>query len=420
MGDFITHYLDYAKSTPEVPMNYSRWAGLIGLGAYLGRQYYFEHGNFLIHPNIYGMLIGVAGARKGTAIKLMKRVFTAAGYTSFSAERTSKEKFLLDLSGEADPSEPQNVEDILEKNLFANNPSQDTREVFIAIDEFNDFIGNGNIEFISMLGNMWNYQGVYTNRIKSGKSVSISNPTISIFGGNTPTNFALAFPPAIVGQGFLSRMIIIHGEPNGKRVTFPPAPTPESTEAIVSHLRQIRATCQGPATLTATAEHLLDAIYQAQLGVADARFESYSQRRLDHLIKLCIIHSAARSSTTITERDVVVANTILVHAEQFMPKALGEFGKAKNSDVAHRVLSIIQSNHGVTNLKDIWHQVSNDLENLQALGTILTNLEEAGKLQRVTKPISGFLPRHEVLDMDKYRNFIDLTILSPEERNMKV
>lgn len=419
MGDFISHYLEYAHTTPEVPANYSRWSALVGLGAFLGRQYYFQHGNFHIVPNIYCQLIGVAGARKGTAIKLAKKVLLAAGYNSFSAEKTSKEKFLLDLSGEGDEPTQSTAEDILEANLFGADQSGDCKEVFIAIDEFNDFIGTGNIEFISMLGNMWNYQGAYTNRIKSGKSISILNPTISILGGNTPTNFALAFPPAIVGQGFLSRMIIIHGEPNGKRVTFPPSPTTEQTGAIVERLRSIKATVIGCAELTNGAEATLDAIYQAHLGVNDVRFESYSQRRLDHLIKLCLIVSASAARSSITERDVIYANTILCHAELYMPKALGEFGKGKNSDVSHKVLSVIQANHGVTTLKELWKQVHQDLNDLRELGNILNNLHEAGKIQRVPS-VGGFLPQHQLLDDDRNSKFIDMTLLTQEEREMKI
>lgn len=418
-GDFITHYLQYARTTPEVPTNYSRWSALVGLGAYLGRQYYFQHGNFHIVPNIYCQLIGVAGARKGTAIKLAKKILLAAGYNSFSAEKTSKEKFLLDLSGEGEDPSNSSVEDILEKNLFGADASGDCREVFIAIDEFNDFIGTGNIEFISMLGNMWNYHGAYTNRIKSGKSISILNPTISILGGNTPTNFALAFPPAIVGQGFLSRMIIIHGEPNGRRVTFPPSPTTEQTAAIVDRLRSIKNSVIGPAELTSGAEATLDGIYQTCAGINDVRFESYSQRRLDHLIKLCLIVSASSCRSTITEHDVIYANTILSHAELYMPKALGEFGKGKNSDVSHKILSIIQANPRVTTLKDIWKQIHQDLNDMRELGNILNNLQEAGKIQRVPS-VGGFLPQHQLLDEGRGSKFIDMSLLTDEERGMKI
>jgi len=418
--DFISLYLDYAKTTPEVPTNFSRWAAIVGLGAYLGRSFVFEHGNFHIVPNIYAQFIGVAGARKGTAIKLMKKVFSAAGYNSFSAERTSKEKFLLDLSGEGDFSSPSAADDILEQNLFGSPSSAGYREVFIAIDEFNDFIGTGNIEFISMLGNLWNYTGVYENRIKSGKSVAIQDPYISILGGNTPTNFALAFPTAIVGQGFLSRMIIIHGEPNGKRVTFPPAPTKQQTEHIVNCLRTIKTACIGAADLDSAAEKALDAIYRSGIGVSDVRFESYSQRRFDHLVKLCLITAASRASLKITEQDVIYANTILVHAEQFMPRALGEFGKAKNSDVAHKVMSIIHAGGGaVVKLRDIWAQVSTDLDEMKHLVTILSNLEEARKIQRIPS-LGGYLPHHKLVDTSKAESFVDWSLLTDEEREMKV
>ncbi|MFK5283171.1 hypothetical protein ACI3PL_26730, partial [Lacticaseibacillus paracasei] len=75
-------------------------------------------------------------------------------------------------------------------------------ESFIAADEFNNFIGLGNTDFISILGELWDYEGVYDYRLKNSKSVFIPYPTISILGGNTPTGFSQAFPPESIGQGF--------------------------------------------------------------------------------------------------------------------------------------------------------------------------------------------------------------------------
>jgi len=48
------------------------------------------------------MLIGEAGARKSTSIKLVKKLLGASGYTDFSANKTTKEKFLVDLQREED------------------------------------------------------------------------------------------------------------------------------------------------------------------------------------------------------------------------------------------------------------------------------------------------------------------------------
>ena len=150
-GDFISQYLTYAGET-EVPAFFSRWAALSGIGAYLGRQYYFQHGHFNIYPNQYCMLIGSPGTRKSTAIKLMRKLLQDAGYSTIAADKTTKEKFMLDLAG---ADEPVSTEDILETNLFGDLANEQDAEMFVMADEFNDFFGNGNIEFISLLGTLW-------------------------------------------------------------------------------------------------------------------------------------------------------------------------------------------------------------------------------------------------------------------------
>lgn len=410
--DFFSHYLKYTSNI-EPPAVFNRWALITAVGAFLGRQYYLEHGHFHICPNMYVMLMGVSGTRKSTAIKLIRKLIIAAGYNTIAADKSTKEKFLLDLAGE--DTEHMNGKDILEENLFGN--ASEDREIFITADEFNDFFGNGNIEFISLLGTLWDYQGIYRNRIKTGKSVSISNPTVSILGGNTPTGFSLAFPVEALGQGFFSRILLIHGEPSGKRITFPTPPSADSTEFIISYFRAIKQQVIGSAKLTSDAERLLDKIYKLHPAIDDVRFEPYSQRRLTHLFKLCLITSAIRLSTEITERDVITANTILSYAEQFMPKALGQFGKAKNSDVVHKVYQLICSKDKVWTLTDIWSHVNNDLEKIGQLGEIMANLAQAKKIQAVPSA-GGFLPIRRTLTEDK--TLVDFSLLSDEERKVKL
>jgi hypothetical protein len=412
--DLFSHYLDYTSGA-EPPAIFNRWALITGIAALLGRQYYFNHGHFTIHPNMYTMLIGSAGTRKSSAIKLMRKLLIQAGYNTIAADKSTKEKFMLDLAGEGGSATEK---DILEQNLFGAANDQDA-EIFIMADEFNDFFGNGNIEFISLLGNLWDYSGTYRNRIKTGKSVAINNPTVNILGGNTPTGFALAFPPEILGQGFFSRILLIYGEPNGKRITFPKQPDTEATEWLIRYLIEIKNKQLGIAALSRGAERLLDVIYQSNNRVDDVRFESYSNRRFNHLIKLCLVISASRLSVTITESTVLYANTILTYAEQFMPKALGQFGKGKNSDVSHKVLEVIYSANSVVTIKDIWYHVHADLEKLPQLAEILINLAEADKIQRVNSPVAGFLPKRKVIQ-ELADGLVDYSLLSNEEKGMKL
>ena len=411
--DFFSHYLEYASAN-EVPAFFHRWSAIAGLGAFLGRDIYFQHGHFEVNPNIYCMLMGSPGTRKSTAIKLIKHILKLAGYTTLAAEKTSKEKFLLDLSGEED--EDKAPADILETNIFGDADETKVCECFIAADEFNDFVGNGNIEFISLLGSLWDYSGVYKNRIKTGKSISIPNPTVSILGGNTPTGFSLAFPTEVIGQGFFSRLLLVYGEPSGKQITFPKPPSIEETAELVSSLQRIKHSCKGGIGLTSTSEKLLDKIYKSWKPIGDVRFDSYSNRRFTHLLKLCIIHSAGRGGIEISEQDVIYANTVLTHTEHLMPKALGEFGKARNSDVSHKIVQVLEASAMPLPIKEIWKHVSFDLEKLSDLSDLLRNLVQAEKIQ-VTK--IGFLPIRKVLE-EVSDGTVNYELLSPEERKYRL
>jgi hypothetical protein len=367
---------------------------------------------------MYAMLIGTSGARKSTTISIQKNILRDAGYTNIAADNSSKEKFLLDLAGEGD-GEIAGVEDFLFSTPDGNEDAS-TAEILIAADEFNNFLGNGNIEFLSLLGVLWDYNGVYKNRIKSGKSVSINNPTVSILAGNTPTGFHLAFPPEALGQGFFSRLLMIYGEPRDRKYAFPEAPSLQATSAIINRLRDIKLRHAGEVEVSPNARNLLAKIYAKHKRIDDVRFDSYNTRRFSHLLKLCIIvHAACDTDGGILDREhVIYANTILAHAELYMSKALGGFGKAKNSDVSHRVLMILDGAIGAMPLTDIWKQVQTDLEKIEQLAEIIRGLLQADKLM-VAPGGKGFLSKKKIVD-EEVNDMVDFNLLTTEEREMSI
>jgi len=353
------------------------------------------------------MLMGGAGSRKSTAIKIAANLLRKAGYDSIAAERSTKEKFLMDLAGEGSI---EDTKDLMEQNLFGD--TDHISELLVAADEFNVFIGNGNIEFLSLLGTLWDYSGKFEDRKKNSKSLSIIDPTVSILAGNTATGFSLAFPAEAIGQGIFSRLILIHGEKTDKRITFPEPPSQDTERLLIDILHAIRQVASGNAILSVDARKILDAIYKSWRGIEDVRFESYGNRRFSQLLKLCLLCSASALRNTIEETDVIYANTILTHAEHLMPKALGEFGKARNSDVAHKVISLLEAAYEPVTLKSIWKNVHNDLEDIGVLKDLLANLTIADK---VISTKGGFLPKRKVLE-ELSTDFVDFTLLTKEER----
>lgn len=426
--DFIATYLDYTRET-ECPKFYHRWTAVSILSAFLGRSVHFNHGHFTLYPNLYVMLIGSPGTKKSSAIKIGAKLLKQAGYNTFAAKKTRQEKFLEDLAELSTALDIANGGldgdagfDILDQNIFGT--SQDDKdsyankppaECFVAADEFNNFLGVNNLDFASILGELWDFEGVFDYKLKNSKSLFIPNPCVGILGGNTPTSFAQAFPTEAIGQGFFSRLLLIYGEPSGVLYTFPPVPDPEKQAKLVAMLARIRATIKGEMKMTPDAMILLDKIYKKWQGIDDIRFEHYTNRRLTHLLKLCLTMAASKFSNLITTEVVIEANTLLSFTEQLMPKALGEFGKSKHSAVTHKVMTALDNAHAPMELKHIWKAVHQDLDNRNQLIEILGNLVVAEKIQSVN---GGYLPLKAIRE-DGLAGAVNWNLLTQEERDLR-
>jgi hypothetical protein len=407
--DFFDAYLDYIGET-EAPILYHRWASLAAIAAILEKNYYIPHGHGIIYPNIYCMLIGSPGARKSTAIKIAAHLVKQTGYKNIAANKTTKEKFLSDLAEQTEVIQPDELADFLQGNAPIK-----TASTLIAADEFNDFAGAGNLEFYSILGSLWDIKEDFSYRIKGGKEMNIKNPAVTLLSGNTHTGFSAAFPPEIIGQGFFSRLLLIHGQPTGTKIAFPSPPSAKKELEIVARLKKIVASCRGQVSLSPDAKKALTDIYESTPDVIDPRFDSYYQRRFTHLIKLCLLHAASTYSMTIELEHVILSNTILSHTEHLMPKALGEFGKSRHADVLRKIMTTLESAKHPLSMLEIWEYVQTDLDKMGDLADLMRNLYEAGKIQKV-EPHSKFLPKKKqrIISGEAY---VDYSLLTLEEQN---
>lgn len=388
--DFVSAYMRFCDiDNSEAPAIYHRWVCLSILGAALGRQVWIQMGRFQIFPNQYILLMGTPGTRKGSAMGIGKKLLKEAGYRRFAADKTSKERFLMDMKHtDVDPTDL--LEDI--ELISMDSPA----ESYIMSGEFTDFIGQGNMEFVTLLTNLWDNLEVYKQPKIQGKSVTVHRPTVNMLGANTPEGFSLAFPPEALGNGFLSRVIMLHAEPTSNRVAWPSPPDELVQAALVNHLVDMRTVCEGEITISAEARELGTYIYKNEIPVDDPRFTHYQQRRFTHLLKIAMILAAADISNVITEKHLIRANTVLARAERHMPKALGEFGSSKYSAIYGKILAFLNSVHKPQTATEIFRVVARDVNKQSEMVDILANLKNSGKIQAAqVAGKAGYLPLHQ-------------------------
>jgi hypothetical protein len=359
------------------------------------------------------MMIGKPGTGKGTASYILKDILDHAQFVKFAPDRTTKEKFLLDLeqgfefshtssSGtESKLDEYFTDQSILSGIIVGERLCSD---VFILAEEFNDFLGSDNIDFISLLTKMWSYKGTYRQRIKTGRSVAIPSPCINLLGGNTHEGFSMAFPSKLLGQGFLARFILVHGSiSNRSEIAFPDSPEAGDNADIKGQLGEslveVQAKFVGAIPFTNTARLGAEQIIRNFRGPEDGRFENYAGRRFVNFLKLCICFAASEGKKEIGERTMIMANTLLYATEAEMPKALGEFGKSRHSEVSNKVMQYLYTAHMPVTVKQLFKLISNDLNKPSEMTDIIENLLKAEKIQWIDgerKGEGGYLAKQDV------------------------
>ena len=381
---FFENYFSYVGAS-EAPTIYHRWSAISMLGALLCRSTWLPFGHGKIYPNQYLMLMGSPGTRKGTAIGIAENLLRDTGFSRFAPDRLSKERFLMEIK----PRDLDLLDTDLE-SLTLDSPG----EIYVIADEFADFVGQGGMEFMTMLTKLWDNKDRYEHPKIHGKSIIVTKPTVNILAGNTAQGLSLAIPTEALGNGFMSRIIFIYSEPTGRKITFPKAVDMDAKDVLLYQLEDIKESIQGPMIVSGEAEALLERMYTEYKTVDDHRFKHYGTRRFTHLLKLCIIFAASDSRLGITAEDALNANTLLYYTELRMPKALGEFGKSRYSDVSHDIIESLGNATRPYTMSDIFKIVSKDLTKITELSDILKNLLAAEKIQVVTvKGKQGYMTR---------------------------
>ena len=96
-------------------------------------------------------------------------------------------------------------------------------------------------------------------------------------------------------------------------------------------------------------------------------------------------------------------------------KQCGEFGKSKNSDIANKVINVLERATRPMSIVDIWKQVQRDLPSQKELIEIVSGLAAADRVQSIHGAGGGFLPKKQ---LRKDMKFVDWSMLTQEEQEI--
>ncbi len=393
-NEFLRTYLQYVDQT-ESPKLMHVWSAISAASACMGKHVALPFGIGDITPNIFVLLVGPPGTRKSKAIDYASSLIKSSTGVRFAPDDTGGQRqgLISAIEGDMQLDDAEQELELMSNAISINSltdignirvnttNSSDTHHIFACASEFGTFMGEGNVNMTRFLNKVWDGED-YNYKLKNTQKV-LKDPLMTIIGGTTATDIARILPNESIGQGFMSRWILVFVAQKAKKVSRPKLDT-ALAEWLKERYAWLHYEMHGLMNETEEAAERLNSIYEKEtVDLQDSRFLYYAERRHTHLQKLCMIVTALRQSYTIEVDDVEQAHLLLTTTEEFMPEALGEFGLSPIGAAKQKMLEFLQHTHEPISTSILWTVMQRDMK-LTDFRSAIADLINADKIQEVT------------------------------------
>ena len=328
LTNFIDGFTQYLadKGAPKL---YVKWAAIFTLSAAMERKCWVVNRRGKLFPSTFVLLVGPAGIGKGLCLNTSHDLLAALrnGPNTFHIAPSSVTKAsLMDGLNAAERSIIRPLE----------TPAIHTfNSITVIANEFGVFLPAWDGEFMAVLTDLWDAQRYSETRRTKNVSIEIPKAQINIFAGDTPTHLTQILPEGAWETGFMSRTMAIY---SGESIRIPLFGEFEQTTELWDKLiHDTKAVHKMFGAFHPTDEFVEAINHWVMSGGEPApthpKLVGYSSRRAAHLLKLCMVASAATDDDMILTLDnFAEALDWLAEAESFMPdifKAIKTGGDAQ-------------------------------------------------------------------------------------------
>lgn len=384
LDDWLDSFLRWTENS-ESASTFRLWTGISCVAAALQRKCWVQWGALTFYPNMYIILVGPSGSRKGTAMGPGNALLTDIGI-KLAAQSTTRQALIRRLKN----STYNHVDPISKEVSFHSS-------LTVFSEEFTVFLGYQNRELMADLCDWYDCKRVWTYETKNMGTDEVVGVWVNLIGATTPSLIRSSLPQDSIGGGLTSRMIFVYEEGKEKTVLMP-AVDPHLGQQLRNDLERIHLMAGRFSVTEGFFSAWSDWYSKAHLNppFKDEKFEGYIDRRPTHLMKLSMIVSAAAGDTMIvTENDFYRALHILEVTERKMPQTFGGYGLSQISGILHRVLAWLATNREVTeaDLMQRFYQdadkftMSKVIETLESMDAIKLVHTAAGRIIKFVRNV---------------------------------
>jgi hypothetical protein len=348
LDDWINSFMEFTENS-EPPEAFRFWTAVSVLASALQRKCFIQWGSSLIfYPNLYIVLVGPSGVRKGTAMDPGFDLIEDIGKIKVSAQATSLQALIRRIK-ETNYQDPD----------LNTGKMQFHSSMTIFSKEFTVFLGYHNKELMSSLCDWYDCDRKWAYETIARKKEEIVGVWVNLFGATTPSLIRSSLPLDAIGGGLTSRIIYIYEEKMGKMVLLPMETENEKK------LRKLLL-------------HDLDKItlLSGQFKYTKGFLGLWSEWRVD----------SDKNQMTLTTADLQRAIATLEKAELKMQGVFSGLGRSDTADILQRVITYLKLSK--TDEIPMWQlarSFRNDMDKL-LMDRIIATLEAMKFAKIIHKP----------------------------------
>lgn len=321
--DWLEGFVKYTSPRPS-PELFRLWGGIACLAGALERKVWLNlFGNLKLFPNFYVILVagpGVGKTATTTACRSFWHFLEEEENFHVSSDSLTKASFIDELEEAT-------------RAIYKKSFAETYNSLLVASNELGTLLPEYDRSFMSTLTDLWDGMGYSELRRSTKRKVEIKDPFVNIIAATTPSFLNETLPPGAWDQGFLARTMLIYSGERQKRKLFTgPGQDPKLKQSLSEDLARI-ANLTGQIGVDEDTTEMLEAWFEVSEDDAPTypKLLHYNQRRVMHMMKLCMVFSISRSDElVIRQPDFERALKTLLEAERYMPDIFKAM--AKNSD----------------------------------------------------------------------------------------
>ena len=290
----------------ESPRKYYYWAGLAAIAGVVKNNVFLDKFYYKLYPNIYVLLVGKSGIRKGPPVALARKLVREVNNTRIITGRASIQAIITELRT---------------ARTFEGTDGPITDAVgFLVSSEFASFIIQDQ-QALTILTDLYDgdYNPDFDNLTKASGKETLKNPCLTLIGASNEVHFRDAVPDNALGGGFVARTFIIHAEKKSGINPLTERPvdmaSPKELARYLRELSQIR----GQFIWSRNGKEIYDNWYRDFSGADYTDSTGTIERLHDHVLKAAMLVSLSRKTDLVLEeldiREAIIA------CQDFVPGA---------------------------------------------------------------------------------------------------